>query len=265
MLFTFLEIALWTMAYLIHTIYTPKAVFNYFKSSPFFEKLKLQRRKGIIVSDAQGDYVFMFLLSSHHTLAGLLMIMGSAFNMPQLWNRGYLIEAGYEVGDLVAMYFRSYPYHNNKIKQELRYALVFHHLPGLLLPFYLFKSGLNENNNVQSIAAWMVMNAGLGAVAQAYIHTLDFTKDMVQAAMVNNCNAAFFLYARFYVFPQNSFELIEHIRATESISSDPVHFMLYAIGAFLFVFNLALLGEFVAKTYKYNKAAVLSVMRKSHA
>ena len=53
MLFTFLEISLWTMAYLIHTIYTPKPVFNRFKSSAFFEKLKLQRRKGIIVSDAQ--------------------------------------------------------------------------------------------------------------------------------------------------------------------------------------------------------------------
>lgn len=250
------------MAYLIHTIYTPKAVFNRFKSSAFFEKLKLQHRKGIIVTDAQGDYVFMFILSSHHTVAGLLMIMGSTFNMPELWNRGYLIEAGYEVGDLVAMYLRSYPYHNNKIKQELRYALVFHHLPGLLLPFYLFQSGLNENNNVQNIAAWMVMNAALGAVAQAYIHTLDFTKDMVKAAMVNNCNAAFLLYSRFYVFPQNSFELIEHIRTTESISSDPAHYMIYAIGAFLFVFNLAILGEFVVKTYKYNKLAAFSVIGK---
>jgi len=109
------------------------------------------------------------------------------------------------------------------------------------------------------------MNAALGAVAQAYIHTLDFTKDMVKAAMVNNCNAAFFLFARFYVFPQNSLELINLVRATESISSDPAHYMMYAIGTFLFVFNLALLGEFVAKTYKYNKAAVVSVTQKSHA
>ena len=144
----------------------------------------------------------------------------------------------YSSVDVVAMVDRSYPYHNNSIKPELRYAIAFHHIPGIFLPFFLFSSGLHESHNLQNIAAWLLLAAAFGAYA----------KDAVKAALTNNINLAFYIYARFYLFPKDSLTLLEFVKAMESTLSNPANYILYVGGFLLFIFNLVILGEFVVKT-----------------
>lgn len=46
-----------------------------------------------------------------------------------LWRRGYLIETGFEVADIIAMIFKIYPYASyDGMKDELKPALVVHHV-----------------------------------------------------------------------------------------------------------------------------------------
>lgn len=48
---------------------------------------------------------------------------------PMLWRRGYLIETGFEVADIIAMIFKIYPYASHDgMKDELKPALVVHHV-----------------------------------------------------------------------------------------------------------------------------------------
>jgi len=248
-----LEQSMWVALHLIYCNYNPTFVYNYFKSMPFFERAKM--RKGVIATDAQSDSVYCINLAIHHLLAGSIMLVGWALSMPQVWDRGYCMEVGYEVGEIVAMIARLYPYHNDSIKKELKYALAFHHCVGLVVPFFIFASDLHEYPHLQSIAAWMVLQAGAGACVVVYIHSLDFTKDMAKAAIMNNINVAFFLWTRYYVVPKEALALLDYLRANESIYSSSTHYVLYASAAALLLFNLAILGELSIKTYKYNKAA----------
>jgi hypothetical protein len=106
--------------------------------------------------------------------------------------------------------------------------------------------------------AWLVLAVAFGVYPQVYIYTLDFATDMVKAVIANNFNVTFYVYTRFYLFPKDSLALLEHVRTTEIISSNRVHYKLYVGGVFLFLFNLASLGEFIVKTIKYNKNAFFS-------
>ena len=89
------EIIFWAIAYLLYNSTFPSIFANMLKSKDYY--IKAKERKGIMTSDAQSEMVLMLTSGIHHCTGGILMVLGTYLNMPQLWRHGYLIETGYEM------------------------------------------------------------------------------------------------------------------------------------------------------------------------
>jgi hypothetical protein len=148
-------------------------------------------------ANAQDDTILMIVLATHHLTAGIMCYTGARNNNPNPWRHGYLLETGFEVADIVALCIGLYPYALDNIKPDIKVALVFHHLPGILFSGLILKNNLHHNEHLQEIAIWLLVGASFTAANAVVIYNLSLDTQMPLATVAYCANIAFFIYCRF--------------------------------------------------------------------
>jgi hypothetical protein len=110
----------------------------------------------------------------HHGVAGAMMMLGVLHDDPILWRHGYLLESGYEIADLFSIFFNLYPYRQDGMKPEIKIALIFHHLPGILLSAFVLEADLHYNTHLREIGMWLLLGACQSCVGGVFIYCLNF-------------------------------------------------------------------------------------------
>jgi hypothetical protein len=211
-------------------------------------------REGAVCGNGRDDSIILTLWGFHHITAAALMFAGTYTNSPNLWRHGYLLETGYEIGDLLSIALPMYPYRNDNVKPEMFIALTFHHLPGILLSPFVMSCGIYKNVHLQMIGLWLLAGAGFSCFVAVLTYAVDFNKQMKLAAAMFCSNTLFFLYSRWYIFPSESFALLK------DTSSDPNQSVVLALlrfgGLALTIFNIGIASDILPKAIRYIKRAI---------
>lgn len=253
---TLIEVFFWAVLYLLLcSLVLSRAFRAIYRKLPIWTKARL--RGGCICANGRDDIVLCSLWAIHHFAAAAFMYFGVHTGNPDFWRHGYLLESGYEVADLVAMFFKWYPYKYEGIKDETKAAFVFHHLPGLALCAFVMETGLYENVHMQAIGMWLLGAASISCFVGIVMYTLDFDRQMGMAALVCNLNVGFFLYCRFYVFPTEGLALLQDVKNSEELGNDKLLLYLLYFGlAALSIFNLAISIDMIPKCILYIRRAI---------
>jgi len=252
------ELLFWTILYLTFVNGGSRLLRSIYRNTRIWTLA--HRREGVFCGNGRDDSILVTLTGTHHFCAGALMWFGTRTQNPILWRHGYLLEVGYELGDLLSMLIPLYPYRLDGMKKDVTVALAFHHLPGLMLSPFLMSTGLYRNLHLQAIGLWLLAGAATSCMFVMVMYTLDYSKQMGTVATLFCSNVAFFLYARWYAFP------IEVLALLGDVADDPafgegtpnaiVYPMLKFGGFALGVFNLGICIDMVPKTYRYVKRAL---------
>ena len=213
------------------------------------------KRGGLFSGNGRDDCVLWTLLGVHHITAGLLMLLGVLHSDPILWRHGYLLETGLEVADTLAFLFGLYPYgRHDGFKPEMQAAMMFHHLPGMLMAPFVMSQGLYANPHLQQIGFWMLAGAAVSCFAGIYTYSLDMERQIVQATVALVVNTAFFLYCRLYIFPVESWNVLQDVKSDEVLGQNSVLIGIMYFGAIaLSIFNIACVADLIPKNYRYIK------------
>jgi len=254
------EVMFWTTLYLIYANVFSRLLRSAYRKLPLWKTSHL--REGILCGNGRDDAVLLTVLGTHHFAAAALMLVGVHTDSPDLWRHGYLLETGFEIADLLSMVVPMYPYRDDNVKPDMVAGIVFHHLAGIPLAPFVMTCGLYKNVHMQAIGSWLLAGAGVSCAMANINYRLDYDKQMKYAALVFCSNVAFFLYARWYVFP------IESLALLEDVANDPETYggaeknfttiqRLLRFGGFVMaVFNLAVVADVVPKTIRYVKRAL---------
>lgn len=254
------EGSFWTLLYLVYANGYSRIVRSIYRKLPLWKMSHL--REGVICGNGRDDSVLLTVVGTHHFAAAALMLAGMYTDSPNLWRHGYLLEIGYEIADLVSMVTPMYPYRHDNVKPEMYAGLTFHHLAGIPLAPFVMTCGLYKNVHMQAIGLWLLAGAGVSCAVANVNYRLDYGKQMKFAAVAFCSNVAFFMYARWYVFPVESLALLE------DVSNDPetyggaeenfttIRMLLRFGGIVLVVFNLAISADVVPKAIRYVKRAL---------
>ena len=183
------------------------------------------------------------------------MAFGQLHNNPLVWHHGYLLETGFEIADLIALFFHTYPYCHEGIKPEIKMALVFHHLPGISLAAFIFEAGLHHNEHMRAIAMWLLLGACVSCVAALYSYCLSIKTQMKQMATASTVSFTFFLYCQFYEFPKHSYYLIRDVQSSEEFEGTTMLKLLFLGATAMTLFNIGIAADVLPKNIRYVKRA----------
>ena len=213
-------------------------------------------RSGIFCGNAQDESILLLISCLHHATGGVMMAYGHLRNNPIIWRHGFLLEAGYELADLLAMVLHTYPYLDEMVKSEMKMAVVFHHLPCISSSAFVLEAGLHHNEHMRAVGLWLLLGGGVSCFLTFYILCLSIDKQMRRMATVYIVNLAFFLYCRFYEFPKHSYNLIRDIQSSDEHEGTLTLKLLYFGATSLTLFNLGISADLLPKCIRYVKRAV---------
>lgn len=249
-----LEVVFWAVAYTLFGQIFSRLVRRVYRASKIWKHAR--ERIGVFCGNGRDDAVLLSCWGAHHGFAAYLMYRGMIDDKPMTWRHGYLVETGFEVADFVAMIFQFYPYaKHDGMKDEIKAALIMHHIPGIVLSGFVMETGLYENEHMQKIVLSLLAGAFVSCSCAVFLYQLDFRKQMTKAAVGFNVNVAFFMYCRWYVYPIESLALIQDVRADPELSGSIVIKLLYGAGVLMSLFNLGVVIDLVPKTIRYVKRA----------
>jgi hypothetical protein len=224
------------------------------KRQSFFESLA--QRSGHLSHCGQEDVILMFVLAVHHMTAGSLTLLGHIFEWPFLFRTGALLELGFELSDTVAMLRGAWPHARGRESSLLTFALLAHHLPGLFLTVPVLRAGVDANPHIRAVASWLLFAGGVSALCGGFVHTCNFEVDreMKQAALAQGFGGAFFIYARFLVFPREIYRFARELESERLHRTMPYMIRVFTVA--MLVFNLIVLRHNLAKTIKFSMRAM---------
>jgi len=183
-------------------------------------------------------------------------MLGSVLGNDELWKHGALMEMGFEIMDLLANVRGVWPYTKDHVDPDVRVALAFHHLPGLMTIVPIILYGLNSNPSLQRLGAWLLFAAAASCLAAVFVYTRNFNDpyEMKQAALTHSAGVALFFYARFAVFP---FEMYTFYQTYQNRHDIHEYFpsSLYYGGHFLNFFNVVVGLKVAEKSIRYLRKA----------
>lgn len=236
--------------------YLKDRVDTWARKQPFWDELV--KRKGNLARNGQTDVVLMFVLGCHHCIAGSLMMLSGYVDSPSLWKHGALLEFAFELCDLIAVLRSTWPYNRNQVAPDLRFALLMHHIPGIVLLFPVFEYGLNKYVSLMKIGGWLLLGACFSAFCGCLIWTRDFSKpqEMKQAAILQTVATLFFIYVRWYEFPIHLLQFAKDVERHPGLSKG-FSKLVVAMGVVMCVFNFLVTISIVPKMCRYvNKAFI---------
>jgi len=246
------EVLFWEVIYLLYSAVFSR-ILRFGISKTDFWKGDVKERSGIFCSNAQDDTILMIVLATHHLIAGLMCYTGARTNNPDAWRHGYLLETGFEVADIVALSIGLYPYALDNIKPDIKVALVFHHLPGILFSGLILNANFHHNEHLQEIAIWLLVGASFSCVNAVFIYNLSLDTQMPLATVAYCLNIAFFVYCRFWVFPIESYLLIKDVQNDPELAGSLAAKCLSFAGGFLGLFGVGVLLDAIPKMWRYIK------------
>ena len=177
-----IEVIFWTIVYtvfvqifsrMLRYVYRQTNIWNYAK-----------QREGIFLGNGRDDAVLLTCLGVHHGFAAYLMYVGLMNEDPNLWKHGFLLEAGFEVADYIAVMLNIFPYsYYDGFRADVKPVLIVHHIPGFVLSFFVMDSGLYQNVHMQKICLALLGGAFFSCIFTVYIYSLNPDKQMTQAAI----------------------------------------------------------------------------------
>jgi len=246
-----LELAFWLSLFLVYFSVGSELLRSILRTKEFWHANSLKTKAGIFCWNAQDDVILLTLLGIHHGSAGLMCALGVMNNDANMWRHGYLWEVAFELGDLISMLVRLYPYKLDNVKMDAQIGMIFHHLAGVFFSALILEAGLHHNGHVREIAFWLLVGASVScwvAIRQAF---LCLTTQILQATMVYAFGVAFFCYCRLYVLPTESYLVMQDVNADPELAGTwfatllPVYFWL------LTVFNLLILADAIPKLIRH--------------
>ena len=249
-----IEVLFWTICYTLFVQCFSRALRCVYRQTNIWNYAK--KREGIFLGNGRDDAVLLTCLGVHHGCAAYLMYIGLMNDDPDLWCHGFLLEAGFEVADYAAIIFGIFPYASyDGFRADVKPILMAHHVPGIVLSFFVMNSGLYQNVHMQKICLALLGGAFFSCIATVYIYSLNPDKQMTQAAVAFNLAAVFFLWCRWWVYPIESFALLEEVRAHHELSNGIILYVLYAAGILMALFNLGIAADVLPKCIRYTKRA----------
>jgi hypothetical protein len=170
------EVSFWVTVYLIYTHLMSRVVRFTLSKYDFWQSAK--HIGGGFCANGQDDAVLLSTLFIHHLTAGIICAYGVYTSNPTLWRHGYLLEIGYEGGDLLAVILNMYPYRLDNVKPGITAGFVFHHIPGILFPVVFLNAGLHHNIHLQLIAVWLLAGAACTCFTAVVCYTFEFGNSM---------------------------------------------------------------------------------------
>jgi len=248
------EVLFWAISYTIFAQVFSRVFRAIYRRSKVWTHAR--ERIGIFCGNGRDDSVLLTCFGIHHGSAAYLMYWGMVHDQPMTWRHGYLIETGFEVADLVAMTFSFYPYKHDGMKDDIKAALIVHHVPGIVLSAFVMETGLYENEHLQKIVLALLGGALVSCVCAVFTYSLDFKTQMTQAAFAYCLNILFFIWCRWYVYPIESFALIQDVRSDPKLNGGVLTTLLCVGGILMGLFNLGILLDVAPKMVRYCKRAV---------
>jgi hypothetical protein len=219
-------------------------------------------RKGTFAQNGRDDATLNIVVSFHHLFFGGLMLYGAYFNNPDFFAHGALGELGFEIVDLCYNALGLYPYNEGRIKTDLRIVIAAHHGPGILLTIPLLYYGIHDNIHLRTLGGYLLFAGGISTSVISFIYTCDFDDkfELIQATIAHHFNAAFFMYARWYVFPIEMYAFIQDIEQKHlPINVNAVYAAAFLLGTFNFLIMLGIIEKSVGyirkiRNHKFNMA-----------
>jgi hypothetical protein len=248
---TVISVFIWQFFYVRRLM---PAIHNWAVRQPFYSSLA--HRSGHLAGNGQDDITLMFVLAVHHIIAGTLTVLSSIYRKPFLFRMGAMLEFGFEVADTSAMMSGHWPHVREKESPLMKFALFAHHLPGLFLMFPVLLTAAYESPDIRLVGSWLLFAGGVSALAGGIVHTRNFDnpKEMKQAAFVQVLGGAFFIYARFVVFPRELLILVQQLETNYSDTLLPT--MTKVMGLAMMTFNTIVLRTNLGKTVRYVRKAL---------
>ena len=248
------EVVFWAVGYTAFAQIFSRVFRVLYRRSKIWQHAR--ERIGIFCGNGRDDAVLLTCFGIHHGFAAYLMFVGMVEHHPMTWRHGYLCETGFECADFIAMLFSFYPYRYDGIKEDIKPALIMHHIPGIVLAAFVMETGLYRNHHMQKIVLALLGGALVSCICAIYTYQLDFKTQMTQAAFAFNLNILFFIYCRWYVYPLESYALIQDVRADDELRGTTVVKLLYIGGILMSLFNLGILLDVAPKMVRYIKRAI---------
>eukprot|EP00579_Thalassiosira_antarctica_P025440 CAMPEP_0202014786 /NCGR_PEP_ID=MMETSP0905-20130828/30120_1 /ASSEMBLY_ACC=CAM_ASM_000554 /TAXON_ID=420261 /ORGANISM="Thalassiosira antarctica, Strain CCMP982" /LENGTH=384 /DNA_ID=CAMNT_0048574785 /DNA_START=80 /DNA_END=1234 /DNA_ORIENTATION=+ len=250
-----LEVIFWALSYtlfvqifshVLRKVYRRTKIWNY-----------ARQREGVFLGNGRDDAVLLTCLGIHHGFAAYLMYKGLTTNHPNTWRHGFLVETGFEVSDYVALILGIYPYaKHDGFKDDIKVALVVHHIPGIVLSVFVMGCGLYKNSHMQKICLCLLGGAFVSCLSTVFTYALNFQTQMTQVAIAFNINAGFFLWCRWYIYPIESIALLKDVHADPALNDGILLYLLYAGGILMAIFNLGICADVLPKCVRYIKRAI---------
>ena len=249
------EAAFWSLAYLLYVQVFSRVLRHVFRKTKIWEQA--HQRIGVFLGNGRDDAVLMTCLGIHHGSAAMLMYYGIEWGMPSLWRHGYLIETGFEIADLLSMLIKTYPYaKHDGMKDDIKVALFLHHLPGISLALLVMETGLYKNIHMQTIVLALLGGALVSCLCCVILYSMSFETQMPLVALFFNTNVGFFFFCRWWVYPRESFALLEDVHNDPDLNDGGILLkLLYGGGILMGLFNLGVSFDLMPKCVRYVKRA----------
>ena len=248
------EIVSWTAIYLIYAAIMSRLVRFIMSQMAFWNDGNLNKRSGGICCNAQDDMVVFVVFGIHHLIAGCMCFNGLVNDDGNMFRHGYLLEVGFEIGDVVSMIVNLYPYALDNVKPESRNGLLFHHLSGIFFSGIYLHANLHCNEHFRIIAVVLLFGAAFTALSGVYLTSMNPEgKQVKQVTFLMIVGLCFWCYCRFYIFPCESYLLLQQVWANPELCGTYVEVCLYLSYIFYTLFSLGIAIDFGSKCIRLAK------------
>jgi hypothetical protein len=239
------------------------ALVNFYARRSWWGYLKTY--KGLICHDVQKEIQYTSILAVHHILGGGLMAYGSFTGGTPYFILGALISVMDDIHDTVCMLLPAWPFGGQGEQRDVKLitVLLIHHTAAMLGTFPLITGGIASNIHFQKVAASLLLAGGVSHVTLTLSRTRNrrVPSEAWQDAGIWVQGTAFFMWARFYIFPTEAHALYQEVFHNLSGPSK-----IGFIGALFLmsVFNLAIGVDAVQGTARRISIALGGGEKKEH-
>jgi len=103
-----IEVLFWSLCYTVFVQIFSRVLRYVYRQTNIWNYAK--QREGIFLGNGRDDAVLLTCLGIHHGFAAYLMFVGLMNEDPNLWKHGFLLEAGFETADYIAVVLNIFPY-----------------------------------------------------------------------------------------------------------------------------------------------------------
>lgn len=103
-----IEVLFWSLCYTVFVQIFSRMLRHVYRQTNIWNYAK--KREGIFLGNGRDDAVLLSCLGLHHGFAAYLMYAGLMNEDPNLWKHGFLLEAGFETADYIAVMLNIFPY-----------------------------------------------------------------------------------------------------------------------------------------------------------